>query len=87
MPCVLAVTGMDITNELLASLKHAVHWHDQLTPADIARYEAVIARASIAPNMLAVLKQIAGNGDGKGRNPQLMVDAALAAVAEAEGKS
>lgn len=31
--------------ELLDALKHAVHWHDQLTPADIARYEAVIAKA------------------------------------------
>lgn len=31
--------------DLLAMLKHAVHWHDQLTPNDIARYEAVIASA------------------------------------------
>ncbi len=31
--------------ELLQMLKHAVHWHDQLTAEDVARYEAVIAKA------------------------------------------
>jgi len=31
--------------ELLATLKHFVHWHDQLSKADIARAEAAIARA------------------------------------------
>lgn len=34
--------------ELLETLQHAIHWHDQLTPADIARYEAVIAKAGAA---------------------------------------
>lgn len=36
---------------------------------------------------LSTLREIAGNGDGTGRNPQLMVDAALAAIARAEGRS
>lgn len=30
---------------LLAMLEHAVHWHDQLTKDDIARYQAVISKA------------------------------------------
>lgn len=40
-----------------------------------------------APDLLSTLREIAGNGDGTGRNPQLMVDAALAAIARAEGRS
>lgn len=32
--------------DLLEMLKHAVHWHDQLRPEDIASYEAVIAKAT-----------------------------------------
>jgi len=32
--------------ELLRELEHAVRWFDQLTSADIARYEAVIAKAT-----------------------------------------
>ena len=40
-----------------------------------------------APDLLSTLREIAGNGDGTGRNPQLMVDAALAAIARAEGIS
>jgi hypothetical protein len=31
--------------DLLAALKHLVHWHDQLSPADIAKAESVIAKA------------------------------------------
>lgn len=31
--------------DLLEALKHAVNWHDQLTPKDIARYKAAIAKA------------------------------------------
>ena len=38
-------------------------------------------------DMLAALREIAGNGDATGRNPQLMVDRALAAIARAEGRS
>lgn len=30
---------------LLKALKHLVHWHDQLSPADIAMAEAAIAQA------------------------------------------
>ena len=30
---------------LLAMLEHAVHWHDQRTKDDIARYQAVISKA------------------------------------------
>jgi hypothetical protein len=32
--------------ELLKELEHAVRWFDQLNPADIARYRAVIAKAT-----------------------------------------
>lgn len=35
--------------------------------------------------LLAALQEVAGNGDGTGRNPQLMVDAAIAAIAKATG--
>lgn len=31
--------------ELLSMLQHMVRWHDQLSPSDIARAEAVIAMA------------------------------------------
>lgn len=31
--------------ELLDMLKHAVHWHDQLTPEDVSRYQAIIDKA------------------------------------------
>lgn len=31
--------------EIVACLKHAVHWHDQLSPADIARFEVALSRA------------------------------------------
>lgn len=39
--------------DLLACLIHAVHWHDQLIPPDIARFKAAIAKAqgrADAPN-------------------------------------
>jgi hypothetical protein len=39
------------------------------------------------PVLRATLIEIAGNGDGSGRNPQLMVDAAVAALAKIEGLS
>ena len=32
--------------ELLEALQHVVLWHDQLTPTDIERYKAVIAKAT-----------------------------------------
>jgi len=32
--------------ELLADLQHVVRWFDQLTPDDIARYRATIAKAT-----------------------------------------
>lgn len=32
--------------DLLRELQHAVRWFDQLTPADIQRYRAVIAKAT-----------------------------------------
>lgn len=35
----------DSIEELLSCLEHAVHWHDQLTKDDIARYQAVISKA------------------------------------------
>ncbi len=38
-------------------------------------------------DFLSALQEIAGNGDGTGRNPQLMVDVAVAAIARAEGRS
>lgn len=41
----LFVGAQRVNADLLEMLKHAVHWHDQLTPADIARYEAVISKA------------------------------------------
>lgn len=31
--------------DLLAQLKHAIHWHDQLTAEDVARYMAVVDKA------------------------------------------
>lgn len=31
--------------ELLKELEHAVRWFDQITPADVARYKAAIAKA------------------------------------------
>lgn len=34
-----------VRDEMLDTLKHMVHWHDQLQPHDIARAEAVIAKA------------------------------------------
>lgn len=48
-----------------------------------------IANASLiaaAPDLLEALKDIAGNGDGTGRNPQLMVDLAIRALDNAEGR-
>ncbi|WP_349506974.1 hypothetical protein [Agrobacterium pusense] len=48
---------------------------------------ALMNRGDVLPYVLAALREIAGNGDGTGRNPQLMVDAALAAIAKAEGRS
>lgn len=35
--------------DLLAMLKHAVHWHDQISADDVARYQAVIAQAEGKP--------------------------------------
>lgn len=40
-----------------------------------------------APTMLEALRKIAGDGDGTGCNPQIMVDVALVAIAKAEGRS
>jgi hypothetical protein len=37
-----------VARELLVTLKHFVHWHDQLQPHDIARAKAVIAKAEEA---------------------------------------
>lgn len=50
-----------------------------------ARNKANIDLICAAPVMLAALRDIFGNGDGSGRNPQLMVDAARDAIAKAEG--
>lgn len=47
--------------------------------------EADAMLIAAAPYLLATLREIAGNGDGAGRNPQLMVDSALAAIAKVEG--
>jgi hypothetical protein len=35
----------DAARGMLAALKHMVHWHDQLSPADIAKASAAIAKA------------------------------------------
>jgi hypothetical protein len=46
------------------------------------RQEQRRAEDSALPVLRATLIEIAGNGDGSGRNPQLMVDAAVAALAK-----
>jgi hypothetical protein len=55
MPTVDGVTGtyregnarlIAAAPDLLRELQHAVHWFDQLTPEDVARYRAVIAKAT-----------------------------------------
>lgn len=47
-------------SEVVACLKHAVHWHDQLSPSDIARFEAALEAAKPpAP-------EPAADGDGAG---------------------
>lgn len=33
-------------DDLVAQLQHAVRWFDQITPADVARYRAAIAKAT-----------------------------------------
>jgi hypothetical protein len=43
----------DTAHELLAMLKHAVHWHDQISAADVARYQAVIDKAERLANTKA----------------------------------
>lgn len=50
---------------------------------DVTEEQARLIAA--VPVMLAALKDICGNGDGTGRNPQLMVDAARDAIRKAEG--
>jgi hypothetical protein len=32
--------------DLLRELQHAVHWFDQITPEDVARYRSAIAKAT-----------------------------------------
>lgn len=52
----------------------------------LSRGEAKGAEVLIAaaPEMLAALRSIAGDGIGAGRNPQMMIDVAAAAIAKAE---
>lgn len=54
---------------------------------DIKSTEANARLIAASPEMLKALKSIAGNGDGTGRNLQLMVNTALDAIAKAEGHS
>lgn len=44
------------------------------------------ADAKLIQEMRAALEEIAGNGDGTGRNPQLMVDAACSALSKARSQ-
>lgn len=44
--------------------------------------EANALAISLVPDMIAALREIAGNGDATGRNPQLMADAATAILSK-----
>lgn len=65
--------------------RHIAYLSNGGVPEDEEKANGLLIAA--APDMLRILKEIAGNGDGTGRNPQLMVNAAVEAIAKAEGKS
>lgn len=60
---------------------------DEKAAAAQAACVAALRARDAGPAMLSALREIAGTGSGAGRNPQVLVDIARAAIAAATGEA